>query len=152
MNLKGERVLITGGSSGIGFAIAEAMMARGSRIVITGRRPDVLNNAAERLRAAGGRIDCIAADVSPEKGRACLTEVSRRLDFVDELGQIDQRSVGREAGLNDQSTRPLCRVIHTIARQHLHSADKCIQADHSWLRPSPNGIAAEPRHEMLLVN
>jgi uncharacterized oxidoreductase len=56
-NLQGKRVLVTGGSNGIGFAIAEAMLAKGARIVITGRRPDVLGNAAKSLRAGGGQID-----------------------------------------------------------------------------------------------
>ena len=35
MNLNGKRVLITGGSSGIGLAIAEAMLAKGARVVVT---------------------------------------------------------------------------------------------------------------------
>jgi len=69
MNLRRKRVLVTGGSSGIGFAIAEAMSAKGARIVITGRRPDVLGTATKSLRAGGGQIDFIAADVSTEKGR-----------------------------------------------------------------------------------
>ena len=84
MNLQGKRVLVTGGSSGIGFAIAEAMIVRGSRIVITGRRPDVLNTAVERLRAAGGRIDSIAADVSTEKGRETTLKVA-----LEKLGGLD---------------------------------------------------------------
>jgi uncharacterized oxidoreductase len=84
MNLKGKRVLVTGGSSGIGFAIAEAMMVRGCRIVITGRRPDVLNTAGERLRAAGGRIDSVAADVSTEKGRETTLKVA-----LEKLGGLD---------------------------------------------------------------
>jgi uncharacterized oxidoreductase len=69
MKLQGKRALITGGSSGIGFAIAEAMSAEGAHIVITGRRPDILGKASEKLRASGGQVDFVAADVSTEKGR-----------------------------------------------------------------------------------
>ena len=36
MMLEGKRVLVTGGSSGIGFAIAHALLAEGARIAITG--------------------------------------------------------------------------------------------------------------------
>ena len=46
MHLKGKKVLITGGSSGIGFAIAEAMLAKGADVAITGRRQDVVMEAA----------------------------------------------------------------------------------------------------------
>lgn len=35
MNLKGKRALITGGSSGIGMAIAEAMLSKGAKVVIS---------------------------------------------------------------------------------------------------------------------
>jgi uncharacterized oxidoreductase len=67
MNLQRKRVLITGGSSGIGFAIAKAMLAKGAQIVITGRRPDVLDTAAEQLRAGGGWVEFVAADVSTSR-------------------------------------------------------------------------------------
>src|SRR5258707_7133506 len=83
MNLQGKRALITGGSSGIGFAIAEAMLAKGARTVITGRRPDVLSRAAELLRAGGGRVAFVAADVSTEKGRE--TTLKRSEEHTSEL-------------------------------------------------------------------
>ncbi len=51
MNLQDKRVLITGGSSGIGLAIARALLAKGARVVITGRRPDVLAASVRELQA-----------------------------------------------------------------------------------------------------
>src|SRR5258708_33452247 len=62
MNLQGKRALITGGSSGIGFAIAEAMLAKGARNVITGRRPVVLSSESELLRSCGWRPHCFASE------------------------------------------------------------------------------------------
>jgi len=50
MNVAGKRVLITSGSSGIGFALARAFLAKGARIVITGRRPEALAAAVQELR------------------------------------------------------------------------------------------------------
>ncbi|WMT79451.1 SDR family NAD(P)-dependent oxidoreductase [Bradyrhizobium sp. Ash2021] len=83
MNLQGKQVLITGGSSGIGYAIAEAVLAKGSNVVITGRRHDVLREAAERLRQ-GGRVEYVAADVSTEEGRKTTLEFTLRA-----LGGLD---------------------------------------------------------------
>lgn len=66
MILQGKRALITGGSSGIGFAIADAFLAKGAKVAITGRRPDVLTEAAKQLRKGGRSVDSIAADVSTD--------------------------------------------------------------------------------------
>jgi uncharacterized oxidoreductase len=84
MKLDGKRALVTGGSSGIGLAIAEALLAKGAKIVISGRRPDVLTAAAERLRKTGGFVEAIAADIGTDEGRA------KTLAFaLDKLGGLD---------------------------------------------------------------
>ncbi|WP_431985373.1 SDR family oxidoreductase [Streptomyces qinglanensis] len=45
----GKVALVTGGSRGIGYGIAEALVARGDRVCITGRNADALKEAVERL-------------------------------------------------------------------------------------------------------
>src|SRR5215467_3958065 len=57
MNLKNATVLITGGSSGIGFAIAKSLIEAGSRVAITGRDEKKLYKAAETLSAVPIRAD-----------------------------------------------------------------------------------------------
>lgn len=84
MNLKGKRVLITGGSSGIGFAIARALLARDAKVAITGRRAAVVSDAAKELRKAGGSITGIAADVGTAEGRKLTLRQA-----VDALGGLD---------------------------------------------------------------
>jgi len=51
--------LVTGGSKGIGFAIAEALVAQGARVMITGRAAADLERAESRL---GGRAASVSAD------------------------------------------------------------------------------------------
>jgi len=57
MNLKNATALITGGSSGIGFAVAKCLIEAGSRVAITGRDEKRLYKAAEVLNAVPIRAD-----------------------------------------------------------------------------------------------
>lgn len=48
-SLQGKIALITGGGSGIGFAIAQCMIQAGAKVVITGRREQMLKDAVAEL-------------------------------------------------------------------------------------------------------
>lgn len=61
--------LVTGGSSGIGFAIAQKMAKQGMRVIITGRRQDALDRAVAKL---GDEAAAVAADVSSPASLAAL--------------------------------------------------------------------------------
>ena len=57
--------LITGGSSGIGYACAEALAAEGVRVAICARGRERLEQAARDIAAAtGGEVAAFAADTS----------------------------------------------------------------------------------------
>ena len=51
MNIKGNTILITGGATGIGFALAEALVKTGNTVIVCGRREKRLNEAKEKIPA-----------------------------------------------------------------------------------------------------
>jgi 3-oxoacyl-[acyl-carrier protein] reductase len=81
VNLKGATVLVTGGSSGIGFAIAKTLGDAGARIAITGREETRLKEAATSLKALP-----IRADVSNEADvKRTYSEVLAKFGHLDVL-------------------------------------------------------------------
>jgi 3-oxoacyl-[acyl-carrier protein] reductase len=63
-NLNGKTAFITGGTKGIGFGIAEAMLKEGMKVLITGRTQASVNEALEQLTKVGeDRIIGFVADV-----------------------------------------------------------------------------------------
>ena len=56
MTLSGKHALITGGGTGIGLAIAKALVSEGAHVTITGRRQDVLDEVAHLKADAAARI------------------------------------------------------------------------------------------------
>ncbi|MVA12234.1 SDR family oxidoreductase [Agrobacterium vitis] len=80
---KTKVAVVTGGSSGIGFAIAQKMTAQGMRVIITGRRRDALDRAVTQL---GGDAAGIVADVSSTAGlEALFTEIRSKFGRIDTL-------------------------------------------------------------------
>jgi NAD(P)-dependent dehydrogenase (short-subunit alcohol dehydrogenase family) len=62
--LKGQKILVTGGGTGLGKEMAEAFLALGADVVIWGRRGDVLQAAADELMAKhGGHVAAVPCDI-----------------------------------------------------------------------------------------
>ncbi|MFG3100638.1 SDR family oxidoreductase [Streptomyces sp. NPDC048182] len=80
----GKVALVTGASRGIGYGVAEALVARGDRVVITGRNEDALKEAVERLGA--DRAVGVAGKAHDEVHQAAAVErameVFGRVDFL----------------------------------------------------------------------
>jgi 3-oxoacyl-[acyl-carrier protein] reductase len=84
--LKGKRALVTGGSKGIGLAIAEALAHEGVEVAICGRKDKELRLAREHLHktAPHSKITACVADVS------IATDVSNLFTHIDrELGGLE---------------------------------------------------------------
>ena len=61
--LAGKRILITGGGSGLGAAMAQRLGQLGAALVLCGRRTEVLHATAQALRAQGMAVHTHACDV-----------------------------------------------------------------------------------------
>ncbi|HXO18310.1 MAG TPA: SDR family NAD(P)-dependent oxidoreductase, partial [Thermoanaerobaculia bacterium] len=83
-DLTGRVALVTGGSSGMGFAAARALARRGARIALSSRGGEKLEKARATLVEEGAEVAAIAADVRDPAALAALTADAARL-----LGPID---------------------------------------------------------------
>ncbi|XGV99101.1 MAG: SDR family oxidoreductase [Leptolyngbya sp. BL-A-14] len=72
--LTGKKALITGGTKGIGLAIAQEFLALGAEIIIVARNQDVLSQRLEAWRQTGQQAHGIAVDVATREGQQQLLE------------------------------------------------------------------------------
>jgi NAD(P)-dependent dehydrogenase (short-subunit alcohol dehydrogenase family) len=96
--------LITGGSSGIGLAIARALGEDGYGVTIAARRPEKLEAAAEELRGAGLDVHSIAANMTDEDAVAGLVSSHKerfgRLDVM-----VNNAGVGIGEAMHELTTK-----------------------------------------------
>ncbi|HYF39249.1 MAG TPA: SDR family oxidoreductase [Gemmatimonadales bacterium] len=83
---QGRTVLITGGSRGLGLALAREMACRGARLAICGRDTDSLERARASLARAGGEVLAVPCDVADRNSvEAMVEEVRHSLGPIDVL-------------------------------------------------------------------
>lgn len=83
LGLKGRRVLVTGGSQGIGYATAQQFLEEGCSVVIVARNEERLRAAKERLSEIGaGRIEAKLLDLSRPGAAAALAEEYSETDIL----------------------------------------------------------------------
>jgi 3-oxoacyl-[acyl-carrier protein] reductase len=148
VNLQNATVLITGGSSGIGKGIAQALAAAGARVAITGRDKARLEGAAKELGA-----HAIQADVSVEADvERTMREALQHLRHLDVL--VNNAGVGVFKPLVEMNPREFERVFATnvtgaflmarAAAKHFIARKKgniVNIASTAALRGAPNGTA-----------
>jgi short-subunit dehydrogenase len=109
MEIRNRRVLITGGSSGIGLALAQVLGLKGAHVAISGRQADRLDAAIASLRAAGVAAKPIVADVATEWGRAATVEGA--LEALGGLDVLVNNAGGVRAGRLENTTEAEIRAM-----------------------------------------
>ena len=86
LDLKGKTALVTGGSRGLGMAIAGAMVANGAEVIICGRKQENLDQTVEDFRKEGLEITGIAANIGQSgQVKALFEAVEARIGRLDIL-------------------------------------------------------------------
>lgn len=115
MDLVDRVAVVTGGSSGIGLAIAQILAGEGARVAICARSAADLEAAADRLREGGGDVMAETADVSdPASVTRFATRVRQELGPADVL--VNNAGVGVFGALEELSVEDFDRVFDTNVR------------------------------------
>jgi len=109
LKLRGAAVMVTGGSQGIGFAIARAFAAEGARVAICARDRGRLDAAAAKIRAQGAECLAISGDLlDPEACRRVIDDTAAAFGRLDVLVNNASTSVDRTPrSLEDASDNEL---------------------------------------------
>jgi len=81
-DLKGQRALVTGGTSGIGRATAEALAREGARVLISGRSETRGAEVIAAIKAAGGEAEFVRADLESANDVRALAERAAEVDVL----------------------------------------------------------------------
>ena len=113
--LKGRRAFITGGSKGIGRAIAKAFCSSGCEVVITGREEGTLKETVVQLSGIGPRIGgCVLDNCSPELFERTINST------IEEYGEFDilvnNAGFTKGGGLWDSTVESYDKVFDSILR------------------------------------
>ena len=108
MDIKNSRVLITGGSSGIGKATAKMFIDNGAKVVITGRNAQKLEQVAAEIGAIPLQFDVSDLKLIPSKMKEALTLLDGKLDTL-----INNAGIGVFPLLGDITEDDLTQVYTT---------------------------------------
>jgi NAD(P)-dependent dehydrogenase (short-subunit alcohol dehydrogenase family) len=123
--MEGRAALITGGSSGIGLAIARALGEDGYGLTVSARRPDKLEEAVKSLTDAGIEAQAVPANMADEDGIKAVVAAHRdkygRLDVL-----INNAGVGIGSAIADAETKKLDMQLDVNLRAVYLTLRECI--------------------------
>lgn len=123
-------VIVTGASSGLGVAFAQACAEAGADVVLAARRTDKLQDTADLVRAAGRRALTVATDVSsPEQCQAMVDAA------IAEFGRVDVLVNNAGIGTAVPATRETPEQFQSVIDINLGGSYWCAQACGRVMQP-----------------
>jgi len=121
--LKGKRILVTGGGTGLGKSIGRRYLELGAQLIICGRRTEVLNAAADELRSAtSGSVATVQCDVrNADSVEAMMEEIWRH-------GPLDVLVNNAAANFVARTDKLSPRAIDAVLGIVLHGSFYCTVA------------------------
>jgi NAD(P)-dependent dehydrogenase (short-subunit alcohol dehydrogenase family) len=134
--LKGKRILVTGGGSGLGAAMGRRFLELGAELVICGRRLELLQaTAAEMRERIGGKVSAIRCDI--RDGAA----VDAMMDAVWSTAPIDVLVNNAAATFIAQTEQLSFRAADAILAPTLHGTMYCtLAAGKRWIDGKRKGV------------
>ena len=135
LQLSGLAAAVTGGSEGIGRAVAATLAAEGCDVAIGARRPGPLDLAAEEIRAATGcRVEPLSLDVTDaEQAREFVETAAQRLGRLDILvNNAGASSAARFEDVDDETWEADLQL-------KVYGAIRCTRAAIPYLRAAGGG-------------
>ena len=118
--------IVTGGSRGIGLAIADVLGEEGFGLTIAARKPDTLERAAADLRANGFEVEAVAANMADEEGIRGVVERHReRFGRLDVL--VNNAGVGIGAAAGEHKTKHIDMQIDVNLRAIVVFYRECLE-------------------------
>ncbi|MDG3010181.1 3-oxoacyl-ACP reductase FabG [Rhodococcus sp. D2-41] len=122
--------VVTGASSGLGVAFAEALAESGAHIVLAARRLDKMNQTAELVRRAGRQALCVPTDVADPEQAQQLVDAA-----MDTFGHVDVLINNAGIGTAHPATRETPEQFREVIDVNLNGAYWAAQACGRVMRP-----------------
>lgn len=133
--LRGKRILVTGGGTGLGRSISQRYLELGANVIICGRRREVLEHSARELHEqTGGRVACESCDIRN------ANQVEAMFDRIWQQAPLDVLVNNAAANFIARSDKLSPRAIDAVLNITLHGTFYCTTAcGRRWINGGRGG-------------
>ena len=133
--LKGKKIVVTGGGTGLGKSMATRFAELGADLVITSRRQNVIDETAKNLRELGGKVLAISCDVRDAEQVESMVEQT-----VSEFGTIDILLNNAAGNFISPTENLSSNAFRTIVDIVLNGTFHCTQSVGKVMRKNKSGV------------